>query len=388
MKLRSVHTTRSILGVMFVCAAVAAAPRAACGPIDDLQPGRWYEAPNTQLRPVVPVPTPPGSPVNIMAAWSGGAYDPSRDRLIVWGGGHGDYGGNEIYTFDIDTMTWARIWGPSPIEMIQALTGAACLNTYADGNPVSRHTYGGLQYLPIQDRFFIQGGSRYCGSGGSGIDTWTFDLVGLRWERKADFPVCSVCGSLEHVTGYDPSTGHVFLAAPGYVLHEYNPSANTWTARSDRAIASRMNGTIDTKRRKFVAIGDGRVYVYNLNTTGTIVREAPSTSGATAIISTSYPGVVYDPVSDRVVAWSGGADVYSLNMDTMVWTRHTTTGSVIPTSAPGAGTYGRFQYIPSKNAFIAVNRIDENVYFYKLSAGGGAPADSIPPSVPAAFRPR
>jgi hypothetical protein len=38
-----------------------------------------------------------------MAAWGGGAHDTKRDRLIVWGGGHGDYGGNELYAFDVNT---------------------------------------------------------------------------------------------------------------------------------------------------------------------------------------------------------------------------------------------------------------------------------------------
>jgi hypothetical protein len=52
------------------------------------------------------------------------------------------------------------------------------------------------------------------------------------------------------------------------------------------------------------------------------------------------------------------------------------------------GTYGRFQYVPSKNAFVVVSSIDQDVYIRKLSAGSGAPSDSIPPSVPASFRPR
>lgn len=31
------------------------------------------------------------------------------------------------------------------------------------------------------------------------------------------------------------------------------------------------------------------------------------------------------------------------------------------------GTYGKWQYIPSKNAFIAATRIDESVWLYRLS---------------------
>src|SRR5262249_55208648 len=73
--------------------------------IDSLQAGQWFQVPNSNLSAVLPNPLPPGNPVNIMAAWSGGAYDTTRDRLIIWGGGHADYAGNEIYVFDVNSLT-------------------------------------------------------------------------------------------------------------------------------------------------------------------------------------------------------------------------------------------------------------------------------------------
>src|SRR5215467_3275959 len=94
-----------IVGIPFVCAlAGLSSPRAAAGPIEDLQAGYWYEIPNSHVRQFLPNPVPPGNPAYLMRAWSGGAYDSKRDRLIVWGGGHGDYGGNEIYAFDVNTL--------------------------------------------------------------------------------------------------------------------------------------------------------------------------------------------------------------------------------------------------------------------------------------------
>ena len=83
-------------------------------PLDSLQAGQWYEAPNSKLSSVYPSPLPPGDPIDIMLAWNGGAFDTARNNLIIWGGGHGNYGGNEIYTFNIGTLAWARPWGPSP----------------------------------------------------------------------------------------------------------------------------------------------------------------------------------------------------------------------------------------------------------------------------------
>lgn len=65
----------------------------------ELKRNTWCEIPNTHLLDASPKNLPVGR--SIIAAWSGGAFDTKRDRLIVWGGGHGDYNGNEITGFDI-----------------------------------------------------------------------------------------------------------------------------------------------------------------------------------------------------------------------------------------------------------------------------------------------
>ena len=84
-----------------------------------LQPGQWYEVPNSKMAEVVPVTgidniRNNSGPEGIMSLWSGGTYDTKRDRLIVWGGGHMGYGGNEVYVFDINTLQWTRLNDPSP----------------------------------------------------------------------------------------------------------------------------------------------------------------------------------------------------------------------------------------------------------------------------------
>jgi len=335
-------------------------------PIDGMSPGEWYEVPNSHLRSLVPNPVPPGNPTAIMLAWSGGAFDTKRNRLIVWGGGHGDYGGNELYAFDIASLAWSRPWGPSP----SIATDLVWRETNADGNPASRHTYGGLQYLPNVDRFWSAGGSVWSGSGGASPATWTFDFAASQWSRKADF-ISTI--ELEQISAVDPANGRVLFANVATSLYEYDPTSNQWSRRSDtsRTLLHDKGAAIDAKRRKLVIVGGGEVLTFDLVAGGALTVTA--TSGATSIISTRYPGVQYDPVADRIVAWSGGADVYTLDLDTWVWTRRSpaATNTVTPTAAPNQGTYGRFQYIPSRNAYVAVNSIDENVYLYKLSAGGG-----------------
>jgi len=106
----------------------------------------------------------------------------------------------------------------------------------------------------------------------------------------------------------------------------------------------------------------------------------PTTSGDKTIENSRAPGFVYDPVSKVFVGWSGGSAVYTLNPATWVWTKINPAGSntVTPTAAEDRGTYGRFQYVPGKNVFVAVNRTTENVYFYKFSSGSvSAPTVSL-----------
>ena len=102
---------------------------------------------------------------------------------------------------------------------------------------------------------------------------------------------------------------------------------------------------------------------------------ALGSTGGTEIEKASTPGLEYDPKSDRMVAWSGGGTVYSLDLDKKAWTRHdpAPTGGPIPGAANTNGTFGRFRYSPGKNVFVAVSSVTTNVFVYKLAPGAGVP---------------
>lgn len=348
--------------------------QAQTNPVDSLQPGQWFEVPNSNLSAVIPNPAPVGSTGRtsaIIDAWSGGAYDTKRDRLIVWGGGHADYGGNEIYTFDVNTLRWSRPWGPS----MNPPPEAVCSETYPDGNPPSKHTYDGELYIPSVDRFWAFGGSVwYCGS--ASLGTWTFDFNTLSWTRRQDGPGIF----LGVMSAYDPVTQHVF-AQSLVAFAEYDPVSNTWTVRGDQPGSLSENpvrtAAIDPVNRLFVAIGEGEFFVWDLKTWR---LSHPTMTGGAAMLNARAPGLEYDPVSKKIIGWPGGTSVYSLDTSTWTWTRidPASTNTVTPTLPTATGTFGRFRYIPSKNAFIVVNGINENVFVYKLTSGGG----TTPPSAP------
>lgn len=97
-------------------------------------------------------------------------------------------------------------------------------------------------------------------------------------------------------------------------------------------------------------------------------------TGGEAVINASAPGLAYVPVGDQLVAWLGGAEVYTLNLDTWQWTSQTLGGEA-PGAAASNGTFGRFQYSPRYNAFVVVSSADEDAYVLKL---GQTPAQCQP----------
>lgn len=90
-----------------------------------------------------------------LLAYSGMAVAPdlgSAGSLVVTGGGHADYGGNEVYAFDLAAYKWSRINNPSTAidKHISSAspTYDAVHGEYPDGSPIAAHTYNVLSVIP------------------------------------------------------------------------------------------------------------------------------------------------------------------------------------------------------------------------------------------------
>jgi hypothetical protein len=319
----------------------------------------WYQIPNTMINSVCAN----SSGCTGVFAWSSGVFDTKHNRMIVWGGGHGDYSGNELYSLNLDSLTMTRLTNPAPAQ--------SCIEALAGGTqPNSRHTYDGLAYMENVDRMFVEGGFNYGGSCDLSVQrskgTWTYDFTGKIWERKIDAP--TGLGNYEgQVSAYDPVTGKVFVAQSGYYSYDYATNTYQSLASSGANYDYHCTAVIDPKRRKFVVMGNGFFSVGDISNPN-LAWQNPTTTGGSAIVSSAYPGLAYDPIRDRIVAWSGGNTVYSLNMDTKVWTATTNTGG--PGSANGTGTYKRWGYCPSKDLFVLVNGADQNAFTFRFPGSG------------------
>jgi hypothetical protein len=321
----------------------------------------------------------------IAAAWGGGAWDSTHRKMIVWGGGHADYGGNEVYAFDVASFAWERLTDPTLPPFNE--------DPLHDGNPVSRHTYSGLQWLPDEERFFAIGGAMSESGNGTNV-TWAFDVEAATWTNLAPPEPPPV--SYSHSTAVDLANGTVMLRV-AQSLWSYDIAGNAWSKLMDFGYPPEWpdferggdkSGVVDPTRGIFWSFGSNDHLVYDIAgnalvhtewvTTGGGVYDNSAeladypeqwfTTGGGDIISAKAPGVDYDAKADAIVAWNGGAP-YSLDLASKTWT--VMSGDGAPAMPTGTGTYGRWRYVSAYNVFILVNNLDEDVYFYKHTAGCG-----------------
>lgn len=333
----------------------------------------WYQIPNTKMRSVCPPNTSSyafsSNCQNVVAAWSGGIADTKRNRLLVWGGGHVDYYGNEVYALDLTNLTMTRLNDPGPLD-----PGKTCVSALSDGSANTRHTYGGLSYIAHADKMYVFSGIVACQNGGGSNDTWTLDLPTLGWKRQD--PTTGNPPSLAMAlsySDYDPNTKNVFVDAVT-TFYSYNYDTNTYKALNNNQnwISTHGAAVVDPDRRLFIFFGpnDGNpngTLVYDISASSNFQLQnwTSQTTGCGPLQGANYPGLAYDPVQKVVVGWAGGDTVYLFNPDTKVCT------PVTYPNGPGAqqtnGTNGRFRYFPSLGVFAVVNGVDENAYALRLT---------------------
>lgn len=158
-------------GLTFATSASPAPPPVVGGPlldaIESMPAGQWMKVSENLYSDVW---TPPAleplkhlsvsSPFSIIAAWSSFAWDTRRGDLILYGGGHANYSGNDVYRWRSTSMFWERASLPSEITEVYLSNGFMAIDG-ADAAPAAAHTYDNNNYLPNLDRFLTLGGALY-----------------------------------------------------------------------------------------------------------------------------------------------------------------------------------------------------------------------------------
>lgn len=372
----------------------------------------------------------------IMSAWSGAAFDPTRNRMMIHGGGHADYAGQEIYAFDFDDNTWYRIADPDTVAAIASANRLTCYDctitdevacTTASGTwdsfsstclipaydnktaceragltwkcsppdrtvndyPRSVHTYDRLFYNSTEDALCDPRGSvgyAWCTTG-SAMACW--DLTNGGWDWS--YTTTNIVGGTGSGSAIDPDTGDYWIGGSGYLAH-YDVSTDTWNRGSSdvwMSVTYNKNAVIDDANDFFVMTqrtgnnaSDKKIYAMALtdfvsgSTDLSNYEIKPTGTGpATNFQATA---MAYDPVGQRIVVWDGGTTVYYLTYSggSWAWTSDTAVG-VTPPTITSNGVFGRFEYIPSEDKFAVITAIDENVHFLDIRPDSGVAETSF-----------
>lgn len=358
---------------------------------DDLVPGVWTVVSSNTIEDVDPCPARDCSysavegQSGVINDWCGGAFAGRRGELgalVAWGGGHNGYFGSEIYAFDLATGAWARASEPYDSGSGSAADDCDDDGVYPDGSACPTHTYDQIDYDPATNRLVVIGGTPDPVCGGCVDDRiHFFDFDSGSWALGARKSTALYYGG---TTAYDGQRG-LFWLLSGYAhtLSSYDPALDEWNELGAPNPANNEidgAGVVDPVRDLYVYIdarGTGIVYAMPLAGPYDAWIEL-QTTGDTEIQTAGAMGFDWEPLSERFVAWEDGADVYVLNppegdfRGEWVWARvpPDPSNAVVPIRN-GNGTYSRFRYAATVNAFLLVSSTDGPVWAYRLTPGAG-----------------
>lgn len=339
----------------------------------------WYEVPNSNLSSVYQTPAPPpwgsaGYP-SIMAARSGAAYDLKNNRLIIAGAGGGnEYAGNEVYSFDVDSLKWSRIKNATSEYDRHDTLYAYYLN--GGSGPDSQQprpggTYDLIEYDSTTNSTYIFGVpyAYWFQTGYKNIHRLQMDS--LTWSHPANISAKAGGG----MSARDPATGKIWMFANGQgsFMSSFDPSSGTVTDHGNsnyyEELLQGQSAAIMPSTNRFITVGRGNAYYWTLVASGNTTRQSLATTGCDTLESKKGPGFEWSPVDRKMIAWVGGTKVITMDSTYTCSDVTANASNTVTPSAPQAnGTYGRWRYIPKYNAFLVVNSTTGSVYFYRYSA--------------------
>ena len=369
--------------------------------------GSWSQISNSKLNDFGDIqnysPNDPSSVGKVISSFSGGEWNSADNQILIYGSGHCDGARGEIYGFDLDTNTWVRrSRGAYPTNWCSnfcPFSGAEMFPDPVTGadTPIARHSYDMFFYVPngapgnFDNSLWLGSGSLSCGSGGFGVNTWTYKFGASinDWsQRPNNVPQAQALAAWSTVNGkgyYQPTNDN---------LREWDPVADTLTeisgtANSLAGLAKSIMIEHVAERRLYIigqivgSGGTGRVRFYDLDNLGNGLQTFSNTGYPSGINSGDAPGCAVRTVDNDIYCWAGAnnspnpAQFHKLDMQTGQWTTDTPSGG--PASNGTTDVFGHVQYVPAFDKFVVVVASNQNVFLYTPTGGGGG-GDTTPPT--------
>lgn len=339
-----------------------------------MTPGSWLKVNTNTFSSVTPPqglkPGYYGSSSRVIPAWSGFTWDSKRGDLLLFGGGHANYSGNEVYRWSGVDQTWSRGSLPSDINVYH-VNGYEIVNSKGGvfDAPTSAHTYDTTNYLAVADRMLVLGGAAF-NTGGVFQDSAGAQTGPYLWNpAKADpNKVGGATGTGVNVTtpggnmwenrhaGTAVLDGYTFVEAGSVATVENGKDVVYFSARKwpdwqhelfKYTINDINNPALDTVvkvgaynngvgqgpdprgaaaydpvSKLYVTVGGNdnaagsKFSVWDLDNASAgnlVLNVSPTVLGAGTPNVSIYSGIDWDPVLGKFLVWGGGGDVWALS---------------------------------------------------------------------------
>jgi hypothetical protein len=307
--------------------------------------------------------------------------------MLLWGGGHTDYSGNEIYKWSIDSAKWFLEKQPSSIV---TYTGTSSYyDSPADSNqPRSQHSKGRMAACQDSAKMYAIGQLDMYSDINASILITNYSTKTKRWQKvdtlpfdagnssnytAGAYPISSYDSVTKRIFYHGMNDGHAWLFSINCTTSVVSSHGGYWTDDfTDTAKAT--TGVVDVKRRRFYDFGQNRARYWALTSPGvssahvTITPKGPSRPWG---VSSPSPGADYSYIDTSIISWAGGDTVYKYNSvnDSFMAVPPSASNTVHPPASQQTnGTFGRWRYSKAHNFFIYVHSADSSVYYYRLSA--------------------
>ncbi len=336
-----------------------------------------------------PSPLPPGvsGHAGLVTGWSGAVV--GAEGVYVFGGGHDDYGGNEMYLINPAESEVQRLSEPSA-DTVGTDT------TYGDGQVRPPHTYKHLSNTATH--IYLTALAGPYPSGDTYLEVWKWSKASTTWSFVDDLPTSPApLGSMESGSFYDATTGLIYVLTSYGEVWTIDPSDDsmTFVYHQNTPGFAFVEGAASGSG---YALIPGLALVYRAATGEvSLIDIASPEDGWTEItvsgmfgLAQPYPCLVWHPASEKLIGPNPTtrANLFTLappgavtNFASLLgtWTAATVTpdasNAVTPSAPDSNSTNGRFNLIEDfcgtgRDMLFNVNSTTDPVRFYKLPAAG------------------
>ncbi len=326
-----------------------------CVAVLEKRGGGWCELAGASIadvfpRNLTPVQSMTKGPSTVIDGWNGAAYDPDRMILYFHGGGIGDYGGNEVYSFALKTGTWRRLTDPAPCEMATATS------------PSAAHTHDGFVHSRATQTLWLFPSFHACERVSSPrAEFWEFNpsreetrngLKPLSWRRHS-VPPDRAGGAYFRTFSYPDGRLNVAHATASYLFDPVSPG---WKKLAESEIRGSGSTIYDPVRKRIWTItGDGLFLAAENGPAKQVSALGPGLNRASGIALAG---------DGRPVFWNGGAPVLQFDPDKIEWRFFDGAADAPPFAA--SPIFSKWVAVPQLGVFVGYGEYRQGVWVYRL----------------------